>query len=111
MLALARKTLDQPIRGMGDDSEFAMFAADALGDADLTVAAMRKTLESIDGFQQRTMSQYPYVLLWNAPYSAARSHADFKQLMVESGVADYWRQTGKWGDGCRPMGAHDFQCE
>jgi TolB-like protein/DNA-binding winged helix-turn-helix (wHTH) protein len=111
MLALARKSLEIPAHGMGSESEYVMFVADALGDADLAVAAMRKTLESIDGFQERSMAQYPYVLFWNAPYSDARAHPDFKRLLVETGVADYWRQTGKWGDGCRPVGADDFQCE
>jgi hypothetical protein len=82
-----------------------------LGDADLAVAAMRKTLESIDGFQERAMAQYAYVLFWNAPYSSVRAHPDFKRLLVETGVADYWRRTGKWGDGCRPTGADDFHCE
>ena len=35
----------------------------------------------------------------------------FKKLLIETGVADYWRQTGKWGDGCKPVGADDFQCQ
>jgi hypothetical protein len=87
-----------------------MFVADALGDADLTVAAMRKTFETIDGFEQRAMAQYPYVLFWNAPYSDARAHPEFKKLLIDAGVADYWRQTGKWGDGCAPLGKDDFAC-
>jgi hypothetical protein len=111
MLALARKALEKPVRGMGEDSEFVMFVADALGDADLAVAAMRKTLEPIDGFKERTLAQYPYVMLWNAPYSNVRAHPDFRRLLVETGVTDYWRQTGKWGDGCRPVGEDEFQCE
>ena len=40
-----------------------------------------------------------------------RSHPEFKKLLVEMGVVDYWRQTGKWGDGCKPVGADDFQCQ
>ena len=32
------------------------------------------------------------------------------RLLVETGVVDYWRQTGKWGDGCAPVGEDDFQC-
>ena len=109
MLIRARQVLD----GKSDsrDSELAMFVADALGDADLAVTAMRKTLEAVPGFQQNAMPQYPYVLFWNVPYSAARAHPDFKRLLIETGVADYWRQTGKWGDGCRPVNADDFLCE
>lgn len=109
LLARARNVIDH--ENNRRDTELAMFLADALGDADLTVAAMRKTLESTAGFKERAMPQHPYVLFWNAPYSGVRAHADFKKLLIEAGVVDYWRQTGKWGDGCRPMGADDFRCE
>ncbi len=109
MLARARKEIENPKDSL--DSEFAMFVADALGDADLAVAAMRQSLESTAGFREHNMPQYPYVLFWNAPYSQARAHPEFKKLLIEAGVADYWRQTGKWGDGCRPAGADDFRCE
>ena len=52
-----------------------------------------------------------YFNLWIAPYSRVRSHPEFKKLLVEMGLVDYWRQTGKWGDGCKPVGADDFQCQ
>ena len=109
MLAHAREALGAAVTRR--DSELVMFVADALGDADLAVAALRRTLESVEGFRERTMPQQAYVLFWNAPYSGVRAHPDFKQLLVEAGVADYWRQSGKWGDGCRPVGAEDFRCE
>jgi hypothetical protein len=111
MLALVRRVLaSRDARGK-DDAEFAMFVADALGDADLAVAAMRQTLEAQPGFQERSMAQYSYVIFWNAPYSGVRAHPDFRKLLIQAGVPDYWRQTGKWGDGCRPTGADDFRCE
>ncbi len=72
---------------------------------------MRNLLETTAGFSEGTMAQYPYVAFWNAPYSNARAHPDFRKLLSEAGVADYWQQTGKWGDGCRPMGADDFRCQ
>jgi len=25
-------------------------------------------------------------------------------------IDDYWRETGKWGDFCKPVGADDFEC-
>jgi hypothetical protein len=34
----------------------------------------------------------------------------FKALMRETGLADYWRHTGDWGDVCRPVGDDDFEC-
>ncbi|HET7811475.1 MAG TPA: winged helix-turn-helix domain-containing protein [Steroidobacteraceae bacterium] len=109
MLARARGTLAETHDR--HDSELVMFVADALGDAGLAVAAMRRTLEFSEGFEQRAMPQYWYVLLWNAPYSRVRAHPDFRQLLIETGVADYWRQTGRWGDGCKPITASDFACE
>ena len=84
--------------------------ADALGDADLAVAAMRRDLSGWEGFDRGTMAPPPYVALWNAPYSKVRAHPEFKRLLVETGVVGYWRQTGKWGDGCAPVGEDDFQC-
>ena len=84
--------------------------ADALGDADLAVAALRRELEAEPGFGEGTMAQYSHVAFWNAPYSGLRAHPGFKALLVQAGIVDYWRQTGRWGDGCAPLGAQDFQC-
>ncbi|MGH8063384.1 MAG: hypothetical protein ACREO7_15370, partial [Pseudoxanthomonas sp.] len=111
MLALVRKALVDEAYGGGIKFAF-MWAnvADALGDADLAVAALRKALEAEKGFKEGAMAQFPYVAFWNAPYSGVRAHPDFKKLLVEAGVVDYWRQTGRWGDGCGPVGADDFQC-
>jgi TolB-like protein/DNA-binding winged helix-turn-helix (wHTH) protein len=112
MLALVRKALADEAYGGGADLAYVWAnVADALGDVDLTVAALRKDVESQPGFKERTMAQFPYVALWNAPYSGARAHPDYKKVLIEAGVVDHWRQTGKWGDGCRPLGKDDFQCQ
>ena len=84
--------------------------ADALGDADLAVVAMRKTLERAEGFNEGRMPQFYYVIFWIYPYSGVRSHPEYKKLLLKAGVVDYWRQTGNWGDGCGPVGRNDFQC-
>jgi len=88
-----------------------LFLADALGDADLAAAAMREFMKGMQGFDEGHMAYGSYYALWLAPYSDLRSHPEFKKLLIESGLADYWRQTGKWGDGCKPVGADDFQCQ
>lgn len=111
MLALARKAVTDETFGGIADVEYAGYLADALGDADLAASALRELLEARKGFRERAMAQYPYVALWNLPYSGVRAHPEFKKLLVEAGVAEYWRQTGKWGDGCRPVSAEDFQCQ
>ena len=51
-----------------------------------------------------------YEDLWTSPYSALRTLPGFKAHMLETGLADYWRQTGDWGDVCRPVGDDDFEC-
>jgi len=112
MLALVRKALADEAYGGGADLAYVWTnVADALGDVDLTAATMRKDVEAQQGFTERTMAQFPYVAFWNAPYSDVRAHPDYKKLLIEAGVVDYWRQTGKWGDGCKPLGANDFQCQ
>ncbi|MEL1266272.1 winged helix-turn-helix domain-containing protein [Pseudoxanthomonas putridarboris] len=114
MLALVRKALtDDAYGGAAADpwtAEHWSMVADALGDADLAATALRRTLEAHEGFREGTMHQNFYTSLWISPYSGLRGHPDFKKLLIEAGVADYWRQTGRWGDGCGPVGAGDFQC-
>jgi TolB-like protein len=108
MLAILRKAAPDPAYRGGD--EF-WSLADALGDAALAAAAMRESMEGRQGFKEGHMSYGNYFSLWIAPYSGLRAHPEFKRLLIETGVADYWRQTGKWGDGCKPLGADDFQCQ
>ena len=111
MLALVRKALADEAYAGGQDAAYVQTSvADALGDAGLAVRALRNELELQPGFDEGSMPQYPYVSFWNAPYSGMRAHPDFKALLVQAGVVDYWRQTGRWGDGCAPLGAQDFQC-
>lgn len=108
MLAILRNAAADPANRGNPEI---LFLADALGDADLAVAAMREFMEGTKGFDEGHMAYGSYFTLWLAPYSDLRSHPEFKKLLIESGLADYWRQTGRWGDGCKPVGADDFQCQ
>jgi len=112
MLAIVRRaTADPHAYGGGRGLIYVRgHVADALGDVALAVAALREDLEATEGFRDGAMAQYHYVAFWNLPYSGVRNHPDFKHLLIEAGVVDYWRQTGKWGDGCRPLPANDFEC-
>jgi tetratricopeptide (TPR) repeat protein len=111
MLEILRKASKDSAYGGGRDAIiFLMETADALGDADLAVDALRRYLESSNGFP-RSMRHGIYWQFWTTPHSGIRSHPEFKRLLIQTGVVDYWRQTGKWGDGCKPIGADDFQCE
>jgi len=112
MLAVLREAAKDPVYGGGRASiVFQMETADALGDADLAVDALRRYLESAEGFNDGTMRHGAYWQFWTAPHSGLRSHPEFKRLLIDTGVAKYWRKTGEWGDGCKPVGADDFQCE
>jgi tetratricopeptide (TPR) repeat protein len=48
-------------------------------------------------------------LVWRAIYRDVRQLPEFKELLRELGLVDYWRQTGHWGDFVRPLGDHDFE--
>ena len=112
MLAILREAAKDPAYG-GNRSAivFQMETADALGDADLAADALRRYLESSKGFNDGSMHHRTYWQFWTAPHSGLRAHPEFKRLLIQTGVADYWRQSGRWGDGCKPIGADDFQCE
>ncbi|MBC7656092.1 MAG: hypothetical protein H7147_02840 [Frankiaceae bacterium] len=109
MLAITRKALADQAYG-GDFINLWKNVPDALGDAELAVAALRQQLEAAEGFKAGTMSHYRYFVFWVMPYSGIRSRPEFKKLLVEAGVVEYWRQSGKWGDGCGPVGDQDFEC-
>jgi len=113
MLAILRKAAAEPTYRGGDEFVWflEMHLADALGEADLAAAALREAMEGTKGFKEGHMDWGSYLSLWLAPYSSLRAHPEFKKLLIETGLADYWRQTGKWGDGCKPVGADDFQCQ
>jgi len=108
MLAIVHKAAaDSAYRG---NSGFVSLA-DALGEADLAATALREAMKGSKVFKEGHMDYGSYWSLWLAPYSGLRAHPEFKKLLIETGLADYWRQTGKWGDGCKPVGADDFQCQ
>jgi len=47
---------------------------------------------------------------WSMPFTSVRSLPAFKQILIDAGIVDYWRATGKWGDFCKPVGVDDFEC-
>jgi TolB-like protein len=74
--------------------------ADAYGDAELTLAAVRKAMPRLASFD----------ILWIVSRSGVRSLPGFKALVTELGLPDFWRQTGKWSDFCQPVDEADFEC-
>lgn len=43
-----------------------------------------------------------FSVLWGRP--------DFHDYVAKEGLVAYWRESGKWGDMCRPLGDDDFEC-
>jgi len=48
--------------------------------------------------------------LWHPIMADARRLPEFKELVTEVKLVDYWRALG-WGDHCRPRGSVDFECQ
>ena len=47
--------------------------------------------------------------LWYPVMSEARQLPEFKKLVTELNLVEYWRAYG-WADACRPLGGDDFTC-
>jgi TolB-like protein len=98
MLAVLRRAFEA-----GEDADFVL--ADALGDRDLALTILRSSLTHHRG--QTNTWWWPWMLV----HSGVRADPRFKELMREAGLADYWRQSGKWPDLCGPVGEDDFECQ
>jgi TolB-like protein/tetratricopeptide (TPR) repeat protein len=71
------------------------------GDSTLALAAFRRALVET--------SNIMIVEIWHPLVASLRREPGFKQLLEDLGLADYWRQTGAWGDFARPLGAGEFE--
>jgi hypothetical protein len=51
-------------------------------------------------------------LIWRPYRNPLRSDQRFKDILRDLGLVDYFRQSGNWGDYCRPLaGGADFECQ
>jgi hypothetical protein len=80
---------------------FAAAWASYYGEQELAIEGLRASPESLFSTGG---------LLWEPVFAETRRTAAFKALVRDFGYVDYWRQSGAWGDFCRPVGETDFEC-
>jgi TolB-like protein/tetratricopeptide (TPR) repeat protein len=49
--------------------------------------------------------------IWRPNFRGVRHLPGFKEIVWAEGLVEYWRETGHWGEFCRPLGHDDFECE
>lgn len=101
--ALLRAGFDDPANQ--DPTRLMLLAiyAGHYGDPELAVAAQRRAHVELGGAT--------YAALWRPDMAATRRTQGFKDLVRDLGMVDFWRESGDWGDFCRPVGVDDFECE
>jgi len=63
-------------------------------------------------FKELLVSKSFYIWpIWRPIHKGMRQLPGFKDLVREIGLVDYWRNSGKWGEFCHPVGDDDFVCE
>jgi TolB-like protein len=72
------------------------------GDDALAGAALRRAFIDLNG------TYLP--ALWFPSLARYRATPEFRQLVRDLKLADFWRATGNWGDYCRPIRTDDFEC-
>ena len=65
------------------------------GDDELVLRAMRRS--------------HDLWAFWTPLAASARRHADFKDILREAGLIDYWNEFG-WGEFCSPSGGDELNC-
>jgi TolB-like protein len=101
-LPLIRAALDDPANQDPTRLMFVALYAGHYGDTELALAAARRALVDMRGLLVNE--------LWFPDMAGVRRTDDFKELVRDLGLVDYWRATGNWGEFCRPVGADGFEC-
>jgi TolB-like protein len=102
VLALLRAAHDDPANQDPTRQLLIGLHAGHYGGVELALAALRRGFVDLRGSYMAS--------LWYPHMAAVRRAPGFKDLVRDLGLVDYWRETGEWGDFCRPVGADDFEC-
>jgi TolB-like protein/DNA-binding winged helix-turn-helix (wHTH) protein len=101
-LSLIRSAQDEPAYQDWLNLWLIGLHASRYGDTELALKVLRR-----DFVEMRQIVIFP---LWFPDMRAARRDPGFKDIVRDLGLVDYWRETGNWGDHCRPLGSEDFEC-
>ena len=97
---LRRNYADIRARGMQAQllpvADFAAY----LGDPSLSLEALRTASRGSQNLHA----------LWRPALTDVRRLPEFKQLVQDLGLVDYWRATGRWGDFCRITSSGELTC-
>ena len=100
VLAMLRDAyLDENLRWPSKHHDIAMMAA-YFGDPQFALKVMSEELRT---------STVRMFALWYPVMSEARQLPEFKKLVTELSLLEYWRAYG-WADACRPLSGDDFTC-
>jgi TolB-like protein/DNA-binding winged helix-turn-helix (wHTH) protein len=72
------------------------------GDAKSAAEALRRAVTSPQGAILDA--------LWGRDLADVRRRPEFKEIVREIGLYDYWQESGDWHPLCRPLGEDDFEC-
>lgn len=100
-LAFMRESFENPLYDDNFKTNLLGRTAVAYEDHELAVAVWRR-LASRPGFVPDDV--------WSTYAAPTRRLPAFKDFVREMGFVDYWRESGNWGEFCRPLGADDFEC-
>jgi TolB-like protein len=101
----AREEVGLVLRSHGETLPWRVFkvarVAGAYGHPDIAMAALRAASP------QAPSGQFSF--MWCPEFRATRQRPEFKQLVRDIGMAQFWRETGRWPDCCRPLGEDDLE--
>jgi tetratricopeptide (TPR) repeat protein len=100
--ALLARAYEDPANQDPTRMMFIAWHAAHFGDDALAGAALRRSLVDLNG------TFVPAI--WFPDLARYRKTTEFKQLARDLKLYEFWRETGSWGDHCRPLGAEDFEC-
>ena len=100
---MSREELERSLEGLGQIpiGIRALYAAYA-GQPKLAVKLMRVAFEKPGGFV--------LFYLWHPIMAEARKTDEFEKLVTDLGFVKAWRESGDWGDYCRPVSANEITC-